>query len=155
MWKCPTCGEQIEDRFDSCWKCTKVEPVLEPADDHGPKRQRVGFWCAWRRGWFVLLMMLVYGVVAALVRLFFEHTRGISAVVGVGVAIFILPLSAYWVFVLFFGEEAWPPQRTTREISREHEAEALLSEATQLEARGRAKEALAKYQMVMERFSGT
>ena len=21
MWTCPKCGEQIEDQFDSCWKC--------------------------------------------------------------------------------------------------------------------------------------
>jgi hypothetical protein len=22
MWTCPKCGEQIEDQFDSCWKCS-------------------------------------------------------------------------------------------------------------------------------------
>jgi hypothetical protein len=22
MWTCKKCGEQIEDQFDSCWKCT-------------------------------------------------------------------------------------------------------------------------------------
>jgi hypothetical protein len=21
MWSCPKCGEEIEDQFDSCWKC--------------------------------------------------------------------------------------------------------------------------------------
>jgi hypothetical protein len=21
MWTCPQCGEQLEDQFDSCWKC--------------------------------------------------------------------------------------------------------------------------------------
>ncbi len=21
MWTCPKCGEQLEDQFDSCWKC--------------------------------------------------------------------------------------------------------------------------------------
>ena len=21
MWKCQVCGEEIEDQFDSCWKC--------------------------------------------------------------------------------------------------------------------------------------
>jgi DNA-directed RNA polymerase subunit RPC12/RpoP len=29
MWKCERCGEEIEDQFDSCWKCTQPEP--EPA----------------------------------------------------------------------------------------------------------------------------
>jgi serpin B len=28
MWTCPKCGEQIEDQFDSCWKCAaQPEPV--------------------------------------------------------------------------------------------------------------------------------
>ena len=21
MWECPECGEELEDGFDSCWKC--------------------------------------------------------------------------------------------------------------------------------------
>ena len=21
MWKCPSCGEQLEEQFDTCWKC--------------------------------------------------------------------------------------------------------------------------------------
>ncbi len=33
MWNCPHCGEQIEDQFDSCWKCTKPTentlPIIE------------------------------------------------------------------------------------------------------------------------------
>ena len=23
MWKCQVCGEEIEDQFDSCWKCAE------------------------------------------------------------------------------------------------------------------------------------
>lgn len=31
MWTCPKCGEQIEDQFDSCWKCATVpgEPTIK------------------------------------------------------------------------------------------------------------------------------
>lgn len=155
MWKCPTCGEPIDDQFNSCWQCTKVEPVLESADDHRPERQRAGFWCAWRRGWLVLLMMLVHGLFAGLMTLFLKHSEGLLAVAGLAVVIVILPLSAYWIFVFFFGETAWPFPRVEREIPREDQAAALLDAATKLETRGRVKEALAKYQTVVERFDGT
>ena len=26
MWKCPKCGEQHDDQFDACWKCS---PALQ------------------------------------------------------------------------------------------------------------------------------
>ena len=31
MWKCAQCGEEIEDQFDSCWKCAAPakRPVLQ------------------------------------------------------------------------------------------------------------------------------
>lgn len=32
MWKCPKCGEEIEDQFGSCWKCAAaVEQAGTPA----------------------------------------------------------------------------------------------------------------------------
>jgi hypothetical protein len=100
-------------------------------------------------------MMLVYGLVVGLVTMFFEHSEGLLALAGLAAAILILPLGAYWIFVLFFGQEAWPSRSATREIPREERAVALLEEATKLEARGCAKEALAKYETVVERFGGT
>ena len=100
-------------------------------------------------------MMLVYGVVAGLLTAFFEHSEGLLAVVGLAVVILILPPCAYWIFVLFFGQETWPLRTGRREMPREERAAALLGEATRLEARGRAKEALVKYQTVVERFVGT
>jgi hypothetical protein len=35
MWTCKKCGEQIEDQFDSCWKCSETadeinKPKLQP-----------------------------------------------------------------------------------------------------------------------------
>src|SRR3569833_767396 len=32
MWRCPKCNENIEDQFDSCWKCATSEG-REPASD--------------------------------------------------------------------------------------------------------------------------
>jgi len=54
MWECPECGEEIEDQFDSCWKC--AEGKLSPedarllADSDSPimraesARRRKAFW---------------------------------------------------------------------------------------------------------------
>jgi hypothetical protein len=29
MWKCQVCGEEIEDQFDSCWKCAEKTVIAE------------------------------------------------------------------------------------------------------------------------------
>jgi hypothetical protein len=32
MWTCKKCGEQIEDQFDSCWKCSgTADEIKKPA----------------------------------------------------------------------------------------------------------------------------
>ena len=164
MWKCPKCGEEIDDQLDSCWRCAKVESVSESVDTSESNQPSGGFWSAWRRGWYVLLMIAVYGVVASLLRVFYEQSvrtyfsqsEGRLPVIGVlAVAVVLLPPCAYWVFVLFFGREAWPWRSATREVPLEARALALLDEATKLETRGRLKEALAKYEAVVERFGGT
>ena len=31
MWKCPGCGEEIEDQFDQCWQCATSELSREDA----------------------------------------------------------------------------------------------------------------------------
>ncbi len=36
MWKCPKCGEQIEDAFDSCWKCAGI--AQQAATEDKPKK---------------------------------------------------------------------------------------------------------------------
>lgn len=33
MWKCEKCGEQIEDNFDSCWKCANGGVEIVPGDE--------------------------------------------------------------------------------------------------------------------------
>jgi len=45
MWTCATCGEQIEDTFDACWKCgTSKDGVADPgfAADAGPSSDPIG-----------------------------------------------------------------------------------------------------------------
>ncbi len=155
MWKCQTCGEQIDDQFDSCWKCTQVEPVPEPADTRNRERPRAGFWIAWRRGWLVLLMMLAHGVITGVVTLLLGRREVFFEIAGLVAFVFVLPPTAYWIFVLFFGQQAWPLPKGNQEIPREARAVALLDEATKLETRGRVKEALAKYQTVVDGFDGT
>jgi len=31
MWTCSRCGEQVEDQFDSCWKCSTAKEPGQPA----------------------------------------------------------------------------------------------------------------------------
>jgi len=33
MWKCEKCGEQIEDNYDSCWKCANGGVEIVPGDE--------------------------------------------------------------------------------------------------------------------------
>jgi hypothetical protein len=159
MWKCPTCGDQIDDQFDSCWQCTKPAPApaQEPPGNRRTERSGVGFWCAWRRGLVVLLMTLVYIFVSAVAisPLIMLGHHPLGAVALLGVVIFILPPLAYFIFVLFFGRHAYPVPQSIKAIPREERANALVDEATTLEARGRVKEALDTYQSVVDEFHGT
>jgi hypothetical protein len=29
MWNCPKCGEEIEDQFDSCWRCAREDSMQD------------------------------------------------------------------------------------------------------------------------------
>ena len=46
MWRCPNCGERIEDVFDACWKCgtaqdgTPAAEVQSPPDDSAAREPR-------------------------------------------------------------------------------------------------------------------
>ena len=33
MWVCSNCNEQLEDQFDSCWKCGTARDGTPPPDD--------------------------------------------------------------------------------------------------------------------------
>jgi hypothetical protein len=159
MWKCPQCGEEIEDRFGSCWKCAKPDVPTDEPSPAAPKRRRGLFSIYWRRGWLVLLMNFCVGLsfvgARALLRAMGRGNSGIASVLTLAMLVLLLPALAYWIFVLFFGESAWPLRGADPGLSREEEAFALLQEASRLEARGKAQEALQKYQQVVERFAAT
>jgi len=38
MWTCLECGEQMEDQFDSCWKCAGRAREKKPGRSPGPNR---------------------------------------------------------------------------------------------------------------------
>src|SRR5262245_35816326 len=50
----------------------KVGSVHESAKGLLNKRARVGFWCAWRRGWLVLAMTFAFDLVVRIGRTLFE-----------------------------------------------------------------------------------
>lgn len=87
-WKCPNCGEQLEDQFDSCWKCATAKgsvtgepraeckpessgalgaaapqpaPETTPPDPSRP-RGGSGFFRSWSRGWFILFLCWMMGL---------------------------------------------------------------------------------------------
>lgn len=54
MWTCQKCGEQIEDQFDSCWKCAAARqaPAANVGETAAPKwrlacRVFRGTWTTW------------------------------------------------------------------------------------------------------------
>ena len=36
MWTCPKCGEQVEDQFDACWKCSTPKTGVPAAASENP-----------------------------------------------------------------------------------------------------------------------
>lgn len=159
MWKCPTCGEQIEDQFDSCWKCTKPDLTQERTERRGQERRPGLFFRYWRRGWFILLMVFCLGLfergATYVLSALSQQDKTIFLVGALGFLFLLLPACAYWLFVLFFGDEAWPLPSREPEVPPDERAFALLGEATRLESQGRVKDALAKYQVVVDSFGGT
>ena len=84
-----------------------------------------------------------------------RQNETISLFGAVGFFVFLLPAFAYWLFAFFFGEDSWPLTRRGTELPPDERAFALLDEATKLEGKGRVKDALAKYQEVVDSFGGT
>ncbi len=164
MWTCTKCGEQHEDHFDSCWKCTKAEPAESSIHGRPPEPMSVGFGSAWCRGWLILVALAMCGVVMKVLiglavlalELVFPAGDNLITMALLAAGIFILPAWAYWVFdaLAHFFQKVWSP-RPPREMPREERAFVLLEEASKLETRGRVKEALAQYQTVVEKFAGT
>ena len=75
--------------------------------------------------------------------------------VGFIVLLLVLPASAYWLFIFFFGHKAWPFAGREPKLTSEESAFAVLEEGSRLESRGRVRDAMEKYHQVMEQFPGT
>lgn len=159
MQKCPKCGEPIEASFDSCWKCARTNLAPDRGVPAARQGSRTGFFVYWRRGWLVLLMSLclwfsLHAASYALAALCKEH-EALGLVLALALGLIALPAAAFWLFVLFFGAQAWPLPATDAGMSEEDQAFSLLREAGRLEARFQFRDALDAYQQVIERFGGT
>jgi hypothetical protein len=38
-WKCPKCGEEVEEQFDECWNCGTAKPGTGNPNDESPKSE--------------------------------------------------------------------------------------------------------------------
>lgn len=156
MWRCPHCGEQNEDQFDSCWKCAKTGPNGD--SESAPPGTSAWFFRYWRRGWAILLLTVLIGLCAHFAEAVISATQahGIEVRLLAGVLVVMaLPVAAYLVFTLLFGEEAWTWGKPSRTPSREETATALLEEGTRLEARGNPEAALQAYAEIMQDYAET
>ena len=76
MWQCSKCGEQIEDEFDSCERCSKDEVSEEDDQLLSTKApsERVSFWLGAGMGAIVMFILIYYRL--------FEDTLG-SVIAGI------------------------------------------------------------------------
>jgi hypothetical protein len=113
----------------------------------------------WRRGWLILLLVVCIGVLERMVVYLLRTPRlqesGLYLVLVLCLGVLLVPAGAYWLFVLFFGEDAWPWSAPEPKTSAESQAFCLLNEATRAEAQGKVQDALAKYQEIVDKFTGT
>ena len=166
MWRCPKCGEQNEDQFDSCWRCAKAGPV----EGEQPARQRESRWFFryWRRGWAILLLAVLVGLCARfalyLLRRSIDYSskltggefgRGVVPLLAKVLVLVALPVSAYLVFTLLFGEEAWTWGKKARTPAREETASALFEEGARLEECGNLPDARDAYAEVVQDYPET
>jgi hypothetical protein len=59
MWRCPRCGEPINDQFHACWKCAEARPVKPEPSVRQPEASRFSRY--WRRAWLVLFLTALVG----------------------------------------------------------------------------------------------
>ena len=169
MWRCPNCGEQNEDQFDSCWKCVETLPLQPERRTQLPVSW--GFFRYWSRGWLVLLLTVLVGVCVRFAMYVFSGAVAYSHEVTSGgrpsgaavllpllvlaVAVVTIPVCAYLAFAILFGEKAWPWKSKPSIPSREETAFALFKEGARLEARGKVQDALDAYSEVVEDYPET
>jgi hypothetical protein len=89
MWKCPGCGEAVDDHFDICWKCGDTKPEVTSAEYLGTREsgspedlaqegstRGIGFF-RWRNHWItvplgLLLLFVAFGLGYNLFELMFR-----------------------------------------------------------------------------------
>ncbi len=160
--KCPTCGEIFEEGFDSCWKCGTRRDGSHPGewapvDSEAAKQPELCPKCGSS-----------------------NVSRGTLLPVGRGASVMFKPEGTRFVLLKFLGGVilssdssfacldcglVWDylhPEELRQFIANHcsgagalEEAYALLTEGSQLEARGETDGALAKYSAVVETFPGT
>jgi hypothetical protein len=89
MWRCPQCNENIEDQFDSCWKCAAAVTQEPPPDDS---------FIVWLNPVVSLLTAIAFAFCSG----FFWHQRGFeSDYSNFGGALFGTAMSgvAIWAFL--------------------------------------------------------
>lgn len=82
MWECSTCGESLEDQFDSCWRCagasgefgSEQQVILDIASS--PRMFSVTWWQRTVRAISVLCAIVAWLLMAAGVRLALNNTKG-------------------------------------------------------------------------------
>jgi hypothetical protein len=168
MWRCPKCGETIEDQFDSCWKCTEAVPVERERPVRPPEPAE--FFRCWWRGWLVLFLTVLVGFCVRFAVYVFSGaiTYGdkltregrawggqVLPLLALALAVVALPVCAYLAFMMLFGEDAWPWKTKPGTPSREETASALFEEGARREARGNVRDALDAYAEIIESYPGT
>jgi hypothetical protein len=166
MWRCPNCGEQNEDQFDSCWRCVKTGP----AEGERLPRQRESWWFFryWRRGWAILLLVALVGLCARFAvyvsQGFINYSNKLTSgefgryavpLLALVLVLVALPVFAYLVFSLLFGEEAWTWGKKARAPSPEETASALFEQGARLEGCGNLRGARDAYAEVVQDYSET
>ena len=89
MWICPKCKENIEDQFDSCWKCAGAELREQPAND---------LVLVWLYPTVSLLVLLGAVSLSSLFCRSYHHGDGYF---GFGGAVFGIIVSAICIWMFF------------------------------------------------------
>ena len=141
-----------------------------PVEGEQLARQRESRWFFryWRRGWAILLLAVLVGLCARFAEYVLRRSTDYSSNLTSGelgryalpplalvLVLAALPVSAYLVFTLLFGEEAWTWGKLARTPSREETASALFEEGARLAGCGNLPDARDAYAEVVHDYPET
>ena len=141
-----------------------------PVEGEQPAGQRESWWFFryWRRGWAILLLAVLVGLCARFALYVLrdsttysskltggEFGRRVVPLLAVVLVLVALPVSAYVVFTLLFGEDAWTWGKKARTPSREETAAALFEEGARLQGCGNLPGARDAYAEVVQDYPET